>query len=344
MFARPLGLLLLVASSVTAEPATPPAPAAAAFDSSAALAKARRLRPFVSAGNPAPLWDEFDEPMRAAMKDSTSFAAMLSGIAASTGRIDSVLVEELRPSAGHFVYTATCKFAIPPDPLLLVLTFNPDGRIGGMFVRPASAGKPKAAPSAYLDYQVKTTLHLPFNGEWDVFWGGRTIEQNYHAATRDQRFAHDVLILKDGRSHDGDGKKLTDYYCYGQPILAPAAGTVVWTRDSLPDNPPGVMDRQHATGNSIVIDHGNREFSLLAHLQPGSLRFHVGDHVPDGAIVGLCGNSGNTSEPHLHVHLQNGPLPFAADGLPEPFVDLVVDGKHVDRAEIVKGQKVRRAP
>jgi murein DD-endopeptidase MepM/ murein hydrolase activator NlpD len=149
--------------------------------------------------------------------------------------------------------------------------------------------------------------------------------------------------MRDGHTHTGEGTRCEDYYCYGQPILAPAAGSVVWTQDSLPDNPPGKMDPAHATGNSLILDHGNGEYSLFAHLQPGSLRVKVGDRVRADAELGRCGNSGNTTEPHLHYHLQNGPALFDADGLPVEFVDLAVNGKVVDRAEIVKGQVVRRA-
>jgi murein DD-endopeptidase MepM/ murein hydrolase activator NlpD len=82
---------------------------------------------------------------------------------------------------------------------------------------------------------------------------------------------------------------------------------------------------------------------LIAHLQPGSQRFKHGDHVQADAEIGRCGNSGNTSEPHVHYHLQDSPRPFDADGLPVTFVDLVVDGKPVETAEIVQGQQVRRA-
>ena len=78
-------------------------------------------------------------------------------------------------------------------------------------------------------------------------------------------------------------------------------------------------------------------------LQPGSLRAKIGDWVAQGSVIGSCGNSGNASEPHLHYHLQNGPQPFVADGLPVQFTDLIVDGKRVARAEIEKGSRVRPA-
>jgi len=318
---------------------------AAAFDRDAALAKAHALTPALMAADAAPLWREFDANMRAALRDSANLAGVLRGIVATTGRLDSVLSEDVAsPRESLFVYRAVATFHAQGEPWTILFAFDAGGRISGMFVRPVNAEHAKAHVSAYLDYATKTPLHLPFRGEWDVFWGGHTIEQNYHAAYRDQRFAHDVLIFRKGRSHEGDGTKCADYYCYGQEILAPAAGTVVWRRDSLPDNVPGVRDPVHALGNSLILDHGDGEYSVIAHLQPGSVRFALGGAVPAGAVVGLCGNSGNTSEPHLHYHLQNGPRPFDADGLPVQFVDLVVDGRKVEKAEILRGQRVRNAP
>jgi murein DD-endopeptidase MepM/ murein hydrolase activator NlpD len=316
---------------------------AAPFDADSARVKAHALTPFVTRGEDAPLWREFDVNMRTALKDSASFAATLRQIAGATGALDSISSESVSsPRAGLFVYQATGRFAKSAIPLELVLAFDAAGRVAGLVVRPPAAAQRTEYPSPFLDYRVKSSLRLPFRGEWTMFWGGRTLPQNYHAFTRDQRFAMDVLVLRNGRTHDRDGRRCSDYYCYGQPVLAPAAGTIVWMQDGLPDQVPGEQDPSHATGNSLVIDHGHDEYSVIAHLQPGSLRFRRGDRVPADAVVGLCGNSGNTTEPHLHFHLQNGPAPFDADGLPPQFLDVVVDGRPLDRAEVVKGQRVRR--
>jgi hypothetical protein len=334
----------LLPAALVAALAAHPARAEGTFGAEAARIKAHALVPHVVRAEPGPLWSEFDETMRAALRDSASFAVTLAGIHAQTGALDSVLTEEITtPRPGTIVYRALCRFAATPQPLELILGFDAEGRVSGLLVRPPADQSRKEFPSPHLDYRTKTALHLPFGDEWTVVWGGRTLAQNYHAFSRDQRFAMDLLIVKDGRTHAGDGRACTDYYCYGRPVLAPAAGTVVWAQDSLPDQVPGQMDPAHATGNSLILDHGDGEYSLLAHLQPGSLRFRVGDRVPAGAQIGRCGNSGNTSEPHLHYHLQDGPKPFAADGLPAQFVDLVVDDRRVDRAEIEKGERVRPA-
>ncbi len=312
---------------------------ASAFDSAAATAKGKAMLAHATANEAAPLWAEFDGGMRAAMKDSANFAATLERIGGSLGKLDSVVSETTsEPAPGNWAYVATCRFSKVPAPIDMTFAFDRDGRVTGMLARPSA--KPTEFASAHLGYETKTTLRLPFEGEWFVVWGGRTVDQNYHAATRDQRFAMDVLIVKNGSTHRGDGKALADYWCYGKKALAPAAGTIVWMRDTLPDNLPGKTDRANAIGNGVVIDHGNGEYSLLAHLQPKSLRVKTGDRVKSGQMLGLVGNSGNTSEPHIHYHLQNGPKPFDADGLPIPFTNLVVNGVATAKAEVVKGQAV----
>ena len=317
---------------------------AAAFDADSARAKAHALTAIALRDEPGPLWREFDGAMRAALQDSATFAATLHAILGSIGTRDSVLSEDVSaPQPGTIVVDAHCRFAKVPATLEWIFAFGADGRVSGFLVRPDAQAARTEYASPYLGYATKAALRLPCRGEWFVFWGGRTLEQNYHAFTRDQRFALDLLMVEDGKTHRGDGKALADYWCWNQPVLAPAAGTVVWVQDSLPENPPGQMDPAHATGNSLILDLGGGEYLLLAHLRPGSQRYKVGAWVPADAEVGRCGNSGNTSEPHLHLHLQNGPVPFDADGLPAQFVDFVADGKPVARGEPVRGQVIRRA-
>jgi hypothetical protein len=322
-------LLLCLAGPVSA--------ADAPFDSLAAHTRAKEIRTHVSNGASGPLWTSFDTQMKAAMGDSLKFAATVAGIHAQVGAISEVMSETLRRGIG-WTYHARCRFEKAPMPLVLIIDFTPEGLVSGLVVQPEK--QPYA--STKLDYVAKTTLALPFRGEWFVYWGGRTIEENYHAISKSQRFAYDILIVKDGKSHTGDGKKLSDYYCYGADVLSPAAGTVVWSCDSLPDQQPGSMDPQNPIGNGVVIDHGKGEFSLLAHMQPKSLRFKAGDKVKASDVVGKCGNSGNTSEPHIHYHLQDGPDMKTAEGLPAPFSSIVVNGKPVAKAELLKGQTVGR--
>jgi len=328
-----LGLILLLMVPL-------PAVAAEPIDSTAALTLAHKFTPYVSTNMPGPLWTAFDDNMRTAMGDSIRWAAALDGIHAQVGQIVDTMSEELGQERGMWVYRASCRFENIDDPLTLLIALTPEGRLSGLAVRPHRT----AFASTKLDYVTKTVLQLPFDGEWYVFWGGRTLDENYHAVSKSQRFACDILMVRNDASHSGDGTSLTDYYCYGKEVLAPAAGEIVWSCDSLPDQEPGKMDALRPVGNGVVIDHGNGEFSVLAHMQPKSLRVKTGDHVKTGDVLGLCGNSGNTTEPHIHYHLQDGPDLKTAEGLPAAFTALCVDGKRVDRAELVKGQLIRRCP
>jgi murein DD-endopeptidase MepM/ murein hydrolase activator NlpD len=316
------------------------AQAQALTDTTSVLKKAREYTPFVSSNTAGPLWAAFDANMRAAMQDSLNFAKTLDAIYVTVGAIKKTLSEEVTQERGVWVYRAVCEFDKVSDRAELLMAFDPDGKIAGLAVRP----QPKEFASTKLDYVNRTSLQLPFQGEWYVFWGGRTIKQNYHAVAKAQRFACDFVMMKNAVSHTDDGKKLTDYYCYGAEIIAPAAGQIVWSCDSLPNQEPGEMDAKHPVGNGVVIDHGNGEFSLIAHLQPKTQRFKVGDKVNAGDVLGKCGNSGNTSEPHVHYHLQDGPDIMTAEGLPASFTGICVNGKKMEKAEPVKGQTIKRCP
>lgn len=116
------------------------------------------------------------------------------------------------------------------------------------------------------------------------------------------------------------------------------AGRVVAAVDSIPDNEPGRMNREAVAGNHVIIDHGNGEFSLLAHFRQGSLTVEEGDRVGRGDRLGACGNS---SEPHVHYQLQDGPEFGEAAGLPTQFRSYRADGEPVQRGEPVRGQVVR---
>ncbi len=225
----------------------------------------------------------------------------------------------------------------------VTVAFDGEGKVGGLFFKPSGGAERKPASTRFADYVTKTQLRLPFDGEWFVFWGGRTIEENYHVIAVDQRFAYDLVVVHDASSHRPDAKDNSGYYCWDSPIYAPAGGVVTESVDGIEDNVPGVMNRAAPAGNHIVIDHGNGEYSLMAHLRRGTIGVHVGDHVKTGALVGHCGNSGNSSEPHLHYHLQNGPHFGSGEGLPAQFHDYCADGKPVASGEPKRGQRITRS-
>src|SRR4029079_12590680 len=129
-----------------------------------------------------------------------------------------------------------------------------------------------------------------------------------------QRFALDLLgIGADGKTKRGDGTRNEDYYAFNRDVLAPADGTVIEVVDGVRDNPPGSLNSYSAVGNCVLIQHRGDEVSVLAHFQRGSIVVKAGDSVKRGQLLGKCGNSGNSSEPHLHYHLQNSPV--LQDGL-----------------------------
>ena len=286
------------------------------------------------------LWSRFSPEMQKVLGSAANFSAFRQSADGQLGKEIAIVSESVEPYPGGQVYKRVARFEKFGGEILVQWSLDAAGTITGFFIKPAG-GMAHEAPSKYLDYQTKARLRLPFNGEWFVFWGGRTVAQNYHAAVADQRFAYDILMMKNGVSHTGEGKKNEDYYCFGQPILAPAAGKVIEAIDGIEDNVPGEMNPKQLAGNHLIIDFGNGEYALLAHFRKGSLKVKAGDAVKSGQPLGLTGNSGNSSEPHLHFHLQDGPVFGQAEGLPAFITNYLADGKPVARGEPVKGQVIR---
>ena len=132
---------------------------------------------------------------------------------------------------------------------------------------------------------------------------------NQHHDVQNQRFAFDfVAVDTAGKTYKDDGKENEDYYAFGQVVLAPADGVVTDVITGVRDNVPGSMNPYSALGNAVVIEHREYEVAVLAHFKNESIQVKTGEKVKMGQILGLCGNSGNSSEPHIHYHLQNTPI------------------------------------
>jgi|SRR5688500_12436004 len=138
-----------------------------------------------------------------------------------------------------------------------------------------------------------------------------------------QRFAIDyVRVGDDNKTFSGDQLKNESYHAQGAEAIAVANGTVVAVKDSIPENVPGITSRavpitlETVGGNHVIIDIGGGNFAFYAHLQPGSIRVKAGDRVTRGQVLGLVGNSGNSTEPHLHFHISDGNSPLGSEGLP----------------------------
>jgi hypothetical protein len=166
-------------------------------------------------------------------------------------------------------------------------------------------------------------IDWPLAGEWYVIHGGRSDLINAHYPSSlpligpEQADALDVIQVQNGRSFSGDSQQLTSYLAFGQPVLAPGDGIITDLTDTLPDLPIGTTDNTHLEGNYLVLDLGGKRYVMLAHLKQGSARVAVGDMVKRGQPIAQVGNSGDTSEPHLHLQVQNGPRfgPSAQQGL-----------------------------
>ena len=152
-----------------------------------------------------------------------------------------------------------------------------------------------------------TGLISPIAEDSDVMHGGVTPLLNHHSSLQQQRHALDLIINRNGLYADGPLESLESYGCWGVPVRAPAAGVVVRSVDGLPDNPIGETDRENLAGNVLVLELAPERFALMAHLQAGSIEVQRGDRVVAGQQLARCGNSGNTSAPHLHFQIMNKP-------------------------------------
>lgn len=202
--------------------------------------------------------------------------------------------------------------------LRVLLTLDERGEIAGLLFLPPEEER------AALE-RNRTLISAPFRGRWYVFWGGDTFEMNHHHEVASQRYAFDLIVVDDaGGSSTGDGLDNEDYYAFGREVLAAAAGVVVEAIDGVRDNRPRSTNPYSALGNSVTLRHGESEYSLVAHLRCGSVRVHAGDAVRRGDVLALVGNSGNTSEPHLHFQLQDHDVIQDAIGIKVFFDRLIV--------------------
>lgn len=178
------------------------------------------------------------------------------------------------------------------------------------------------------NYIPKVYYSLPFREKWTVINGSVYKDASHSWNILSQRYAYDFVILdKEGKSMVGDKKKAENYYCYGKDVLAPADGIVVEVKENHKDSKIygfRLMDKSitDIRGNYIVIKHAENEYSCLAHLQPHSIKVKKGQYVRRGEVIAKCGNSGNSSEPHLHFQIQDRKSFFYSMGLPIHFTDI----------------------
>lgn len=236
--------------------------------------------------------------------------------------------------------------------------------------REGDGGRPVSATVTVepLVHRAGTPLSLPVRGKavvwdgWDLYAHHRRLDLAHplmkelgvrHNITR---FGMDFMRLDGaGKTFSGKGDRLEDYYIFGQPVVAPAAGTVIDCIAERPDSPIGRMlvdyealqrtkDLRLLGGNYVVIDHGKGEFSFLGHLRQNSLKVRKGETVRAGQPLGEVGSSGDSTEPHLHYQLRSRAEPDCPS-LPALFRGfrlwrgsraIVVDAGYVNSGDIVE--------
>ena len=154
-------------------------------------------------------------------------------------------------------------------------------------------------------------LDLPVKGVWRASEAGGTESVNYHNAFKGQKYAIDIVkIGKGGSMFEGDGKVISDFYAMGANVYSPVDGIVVHEIDSLPnaDISFSPMDTVNPAGNHVVVEFEPDRFVFLAHLNTSSVTVKKGDTIQKGDLIGQVGNSGNTTLPHLHMHIQDLPV------------------------------------
>jgi hypothetical protein len=231
-----------------------------------------------------------------------------------------------------------------------------------------AGGKPVEARATIKveDHRSPNEYFLPLAGTWYV--GAAPSLDSHHRWAANEEFAVDLAALGgDGQTHKGDGSRLDSYYGYGREVLAVADGVVVEAvtdgteaDDRLRRPGEGEEDFEKRTvveqnkllaksykaplGNYVVIRHAGGEFSHYGHLKQGSVRVKAGETVTRGQVIGRLGQTGNSTEPHLHFQLTDGPDPMYSRGIPILFKNVVdilgAEGRPLQMGEIVTMRKV----
>ena len=201
----------------------------------------------------------------------------------------------------------------------IAIAVNADGEIYGLLFKPAENNRPPKFE------RNSTKLRLPFEGDWFTVWGGTTKMQNYHVTTKVQQGAFDFLKLgPNNKTYVRSGTRNEDYYAFGEPIYAVCDATVFDVITGVEDNRPTIMNPGQPLGNSVTLLTEHGEYIVYAHFENETVAVKKGDSVKKGQYLGNCGNSGNSSEAHLHLHIQDGPNMMSAIGARCFFEEVMV--------------------
>lgn len=145
------------------------------------------------------------------------------------------------------------------------------------------------------------SLQLPFYGEWHVSQGYK----GKITHLEDWENALDFVVQDEvEQTYKVPGTQVSDFYCYNLPVLAPADGYITEVADGIEDNDVNDVNLSSNWGNTVVIKHADGLFTKLAHLRKNSITVKINDFVKAGQVIGTCGNSGRSPEPHIHFQAQ----------------------------------------
>jgi hypothetical protein len=290
-------------------------------------------------GDAVALWTQMSAAMRAAVQNQDVLKKFTEHMAKYFGTEQQVIHQDavFVPPAG-MLYTRIVKYSKTDELMVVTFTFTGSGTIEEFHIKAV----PQAADSKDLDYHDKTKLSFPLHGEWTIYQGGRMVSENDHAATKDERFAYEMVMLNTGQMFTHDGATNEEWFAFGQPVLADANGTVVKVMNDYLDNAPYHPDADAKHGNAVVIDHGDGEFSVYSHLKHQSVTVKAGDRVKAGEKIAEVGNSGDSQFARLEYSLQTSAELNGSEGLPAAFEHLKVNGKHAKEIEPVRGDVVNR--
>lgn len=229
-------------------------------------------------------------------------AALIGALAISMAVIPAQLGEDLMS-----VYVVVVGLMLGWSAMAWLPRDTPRWGLTAVMVLIAAVFSHDLAQSFRTPTPVISGMVSPLGADSEVMHGGSSPLINHHALLQQQLHALDLFVLRNGSFTDGPADALDSYGCWGAPVRAPADGVVVRSVGELPDNEIGETDFENLAGNHLVIEIGEAQFVLLAHLQSDSLGVQVGDQVTAGQAVARCGNSGNTSSPHLHFQVMNKP-------------------------------------
>jgi len=246
-----------------------------------------------------------------------------------------------------------------------------DGAVDGIAIaaRGTTAdGKPVQARTLLKvkRYRSSNDYHFPVAGTWYVACAPSL--QSHHRWSVSQEFALDLDSLgANSRAYAGQGAKLTDYDAYGKDVMAAADGVVVEAREGAQESDgnlqqPGESKAAYEArwqaqqsallengyrelfGNHVVIRHGDGEFSTYEHLRAGSVKVKKGDAVRRGQVIGQLGHSGNSTSPHLHFQVTDGPDPAYSRSLPVVFSNVHVEILDLENVPLQSGWIVTARP